>query len=209
MMRFSFRGTLGAGILTLILAACRAEATNVDITTATATSRTSPTGVVPTIPQTAAPTTQTAVPSDHAAAPPLPTPQTAEAGIVLAFILAYNTGDLDAAVALLDDGVGVSDCDYQRVRPIGFMGKAAVTDWLRQRMADHDQLTVQEIEVGGGAVGVGYARRTSDTLRKLGFADGIRPQSATKVILTSDRKRIAMFANGPVGGDPETCRPAN
>lgn len=209
MMRFPFRGTIGAGILALILAACRAEATSVDITTVTATRRTAPTGVVPTIPHTPAPTTQTAVPPEQATAPPLPTPQTAEAGIVLAFIRAYNAGDLAAAVALLDDRASASDCDFQRIRPIAFNGKTAVTDWLRQRMADHDQLTVRVIEVGGGAIGVGYTRRTSDTLRKLGFPDGIQPKAGTKVLFTSDRKHIGAFANGPVGGDPEVCRPAN
>lgn len=175
----------------------------------TAPVTTVPTAVALTTAATSVPMAQSIPPAEGAAVPLLPTPQTAEAGLVIAFIHAYNAGDLDAAIDLLDDQVGVSDCDYQRVRPIAFTGKAAVTDWLRQRMADHDQLTISEIEVGGGAVGIGYARRTSDTLRKMGFPDGIRPQSGTKVLFTSDRKRIARFANGPVGGDPETCRPAN
>jgi hypothetical protein len=155
------------------------------------------------------PTTQHAPSPEQASVPLLPTPQTAEAGIAIAFIRAYNASDLPAAAALLDDRVVASDCDYQRGRPIGFTGKLAVVDWLRQRMADHDQLMISKIDVGGGAVGIGYGRRTSDTLRTLGFPDGIRPISATKVLFTSDRKHIAAFANGPVGGDPESCRPAN
>jgi len=175
---------------------------------------------VPTIPYIPAPTTQTAALPERATALPLPIPQprvdcdlqfawcAEEVGAVLTFIRAYDAGDLDAALGLLDDRVTVSDCDYQRVRPIAFIGKRAVTDWLRQQMADHDQLTVHEIEVSGDALGIVYSRRTSDTLRQLGFPDGIQPGSGTKVLFTSDRQHIVTFANGPVGGDPEVCRPA-
>jgi len=46
------------------------------------------------------------------------------------------------------------------------------------------------------ALGVVYARRTSDTLRSLGQPDGIKPQLATKIILTADGKRIGAFSNG-------------
>jgi hypothetical protein len=221
MMRFPFLGTIGAGVLALILAACNAAVSGVDTTTATATRRIAPTSIVLTIPYIPAPTTQIAARPQRSTAPPLPTPQprvgcdlqfawcAEEVGAILTFIRAYNAGNLDAAVAVLDDRIGVSDCDYQRVRPIAFMGKTAVTDWLRQRMADHDQLTVEEIEVSGDALGIVYSRRTSDTLRKLGFPNGIQPSAGTKVVVTSDRKHLATFANGPVGGDPAVCRPAN
>jgi hypothetical protein len=208
MRRYLFRGPRAAGLLAVFLTAC-AVSPNVESSTDAASLPITPTAVALTGAPTPIPTTRNAPSPEQATVPPLPTPQTAEAGIALAFIRAYNTGDLTAAASLLDDRVVASDCDYQRVRPIAFTGKMAVMDWLRQRMADHDQLTISKIDVGGGAVGIGYARRTSDTLRKLGFPEGIQPMIATKVLFTSDRKHIAALANGPVGGDPESCRPAN
>ena len=208
MMHGQLHSTICAGVLALILTACRSVPTNVDTGTSAATDSTAPSVVAPMSAPLLGPTTRNVPLAERATAAPLPTPQTAEAGIVIAFIHAYNAGDLAAALALLDDRMSASDCDYQRVRPIGFMGKRAVADWLRQRMADHDQLTIQEIEVSGDAIGMAYSRRTSDSLQKLGFPDGIQPRGGTKVVLTSDRKHLATFANGPVGGDPEFCRPA-
>ncbi|MFL5802505.1 MAG: hypothetical protein ACJ8CR_12290 [Roseiflexaceae bacterium] len=199
-------GAIGVGFLALILTGCRSGPTSGDTSTGAAPATTALATMVQLTAATPAPSVP---PPERATAPPLPTPQTPSAGLVIAFIRAYNAGDLAAAAALLDDRAVASDCDYRRVRPIGFIGKSMVMDWLRERMADHDQLTIGKIEVSGGAVGVGYTRRTSDTLRTLGFPDGIRPISATKVLLTSDRKHIGAFANGPVGGDPEICRPAN
>jgi hypothetical protein len=208
MMHHQLHGAIYVGSLILILTGCRPIPTSGNTSMVAATQRAAPTAVVLTSAPTPIQTPRNAPPLERATTPPLPTPQTAEAGIVIAFIRAYNAGDLAAAVALLDDRAIASDCDYQRVRPIAFMGKTAVTDWLRQRMADHDQLTISAIDVGGGAIGVGYSRRTSDTLRKLGFPNGIQPSAGTKVLFTSDRKHIGAFANGPVGGEPEVCRPA-
>lgn len=133
------------------------------------------------------------------------------ARLILAFIEAYNAGQLDAALVLLDDRIDVSDCDYEAVKAISFQGKAAVAEWLRQRIADHDQLIVRQIEALGEGGAIAYALRTSDTLRRLGFPDGIQPMAATKVIFAQNEnpKRIAVFVNGPIGGDPELCRPGN
>ena len=221
MIHHQLHHAICVGYLILILTGCRSIPASRDTRTGAVTRHAAPTGVALTSAPTPVPTTPSGSPVEEATTPPQPTLQprvdcdlqfawcAAEVGAVLAFIRAYNAGDLDTAVALLDDRVSASDCDYQRVRPIGFVGKWVVVDWLRQRMADHDQLTVQEIEVSGDALGIVYSLRTSDTLRKLGFPDGIQPSAGTKVVVTTDRKHLATFANGPVGGDPEVCRPAN
>jgi hypothetical protein len=136
--------------------------------------------------------------------------QAEEVAIIVGFLRAYNRGHLDDALAFLDDAVQVSDCDYQAVRPVGFMGKLQATEWLRQRIADHDQLILKRILNENPddelVAGVEYARRTSTTLQQLGFADGITPKSATKVVFTTDPMRIGAFANGPIGGDPSSCQ---
>ena len=58
---------------------------------------------------------------------------------------------------------------------------------------------------GSHVVAVSYARRTSDSLRALGFRDGIAPHVATKVVFTTTDDRIRAFANG---GSEELCRPS-
>ncbi len=125
---------------------------------------------------------------------------------LMAFLDAYNSGHVDAALALLTDDVGISDCDYRAGRVVTADGGADASQWLRERAAEHDQLILDTIwngnpEPGSGShvVAVGYLRRTSDTLRSLGFANGIVPQSATKVIFTTADDRIRAFANGPFG----------
>ncbi|HZQ09280.1 MAG TPA: hypothetical protein VFD70_22070 [Anaerolineae bacterium] len=130
------------------------------------------------------------------------------AHLILAFIEAYNAGQVEAALALMDDQAQASDCDYEAVRAIwtGY-GKDRVAEWLRQRSADHDQLIVRRIEGSSDVFAVEYSLRTNNTLRRLGFIHGIQPKIATKVILTSSPKRIASFANGPMGGDQSLCRP--
>ena len=110
---------------------------------------------------------------------PLPTPtHTPSESRILAFFNTYNAGQFDQALALLDENIGVSDCDYQTIKNMGFAGKSEVTLWLRQRIADHDHLSVNGV-FGGSAIeptafGVDFSRRTSDTLRRIGFPNGIR-----------------------------------
>ena len=58
-----------------------------------------------------------------------------------------------------------------------------------------------------GVVAIEFAQRTSLTLRRLGFASGIVPKVATKVLFTSGSIRIRAFSLGPVGGSPDVCRP--
>jgi len=55
---------------------------------------------------------------------------------------------------------------------------------------------------------VDWKIRRSATLRRLGFTRGIVPKLSAKVVLTQGpRPRIKAFGNGPVGGDPSSCRP--
>jgi len=127
------------------------------------------------------------------------------------FLDAYNAGSVDAAASLLTDDAGGSDCDYREVRVRLFNGRAAFVVWLEERAADHDHLELgtvfNENPEGGPVVGAGFARRTSDTLRRLGFPNGIHPKQVAKVIFSEDGSRIRAFANGPYGGDQEVCRP--
>lgn len=133
---------------------------------------------------------------------------------VVAFLDAYNSGRVDAALALMAENAGISDCDYRAVRVITADGTEAVRQWLRDRAADHDQLMLESIAnenpdaaTGSHVVAVSYARRTSDTLRALGLPNGIDPHLATKVVFTATDDRIRTFANGPFGGDQNLCRP--
>jgi len=127
----------------------------------------------------------------------------------MAFVDAFNAGDLARAMAAFGPRPAVSDCDYRAVRAVEFTGRAEVARWLRDRFADHDHLTVSRIfneTKARRVVGVEWAGRASDTLASLGFPHGIQPALAAKVVFTS-YGRIFTFANGPVGGSSDFCRP--
>jgi hypothetical protein len=137
--------------------------------------------------------------------------QAQQIAVVVAFLDAYNAGQVHAALVLFAPDAVVSDCDYRQVENLDFHGRAEIAGWLRARMADHDHLTAARIYNENpdqlvGVVGIEYGRRTSDTLRTLGFATGIMPSIATKVVFTADG-HIQRFANGPFGGPAELCRP--
>lgn len=128
---------------------------------------------------------------------------------VLAFIDAYNAGRVDAALAVLAPDVHASDCDYRTASPVFLDGTDAVRQWLRDRAADHDQLVLESIvnenpDPTARGFAVSYGRRTSDTLRSLGFSAGVIPRLATKVAFTASDDRIRAFGNG---GNSEFCRP--
>lgn len=133
-------------------------------------------------------------------------------------IRAYNAGHLDDVLALLDEKVVWSDCDYQNIKVVNLVGKGKVAEWLKERFVDHDFLEIGTIQtatmeiqdrdpVTKDAVGVDYQYRTSDTLKNLGFPKGIKPQLASKVIFTATHDHVLRFANGPYGGSVEACRP--
>jgi hypothetical protein len=138
--------------------------------------------------------------------------QAQETSLTVQFIAAFNGRQLGRALDLLTPSVMVSDCDYKSVRAVSFNGKREVTRWLRRRFADRDRLTLSRIfnenpSQPVGAVGVEFGRRTSNSLRTLGFSAGIVPKTAAKVVFTAKPVRIRVFANGPIGGDRSLCRP--
>lgn len=125
---------------------------------------------------------------------------------------AYNAGDVADALDVLSPDVLVSDCDYARRRTLQFEGRAQVQEWLLQRIADHDQLHVKAIsnsnpDPASSAIGIEFARRSSDTLRMLGLNDGISPKLLTNVSFSGAPERIAVLALGSVGGDRFACTP--
>jgi hypothetical protein len=140
-------------------------------------------------------------------------PQARDVSVTIQFIAAFNGRRLRPALDLLTPRVSVSDCDYKHVRAVTFNGRQNVARWLRRRFADRDRLTPTRIFNENpaqlvGVLGVEYGRRTSNTLRALGFPAGIVPRGATKIVFSAQPVRIRVFANGPVGGDPNLCRPA-
>ena len=134
--------------------------------------------------------------------------------LVEQFIEAFNRGDRSAVLAPMIDDPIVSDCDYANVTVVEVRGRDQVSAWIDGRTADHDRFTVERIENGNtdassAAIGVVFARRSSDSLRALGFADGVRPQSGAKVQFSGSGTglRITVFANGPGGGPSKLCQP--
>ncbi len=132
---------------------------------------------------------------------------------LVAFLDAYNAGRVEVALALLTSDVSISDCDYRAVRVTFANGTEAARQWLRDRAADHDQLVLESVRnenpdpsTGSHVVAVAYTRRTSDTLRSLGFVNGVEPRTATKVVFMSSDDRIRGFANG---GTDQLCRPGS
>lgn len=133
---------------------------------------------------------------------------------VLAFFSAYNEGRVDEALRLLTDDVLLTDCDYRAGRSIRADGKDQAAALIRAKVADHDAFVLGEFgfnppeDVVGRmfAIDISYARRTSDTLRSLGFPDGIVSRLAAKAILTKDGDRLRALANGS-DGPPYVCQP--
>lgn len=132
---------------------------------------------------------------------------------LVAFLDAFNAGSVDAALALLTPDVVLSDCDYRTGSSRNVSDTAGARQWLQGRAADHDQLVLESVEnsnpdptTGSHVVAVSYARRTSDTLRALGFPNGIKPSLASKVVFTATDDRIRAFANGSAGSS-QFCRP--
>jgi hypothetical protein len=137
-----------------------------------------------------------------AAATPVQAPETTfsvsrvqaeEVASVVGFVRAYNRRDLAAAIGYFtttrqqgQTSVTATDCNYRRQKTEIYLFRKGLIQWLKRRFADHDRLTIGRIYDENpaqltGVVAVEYARRTSDTLRKLGFANGIVPQAGQKL----------------------------
>jgi hypothetical protein len=139
--------------------------------------------------------------------------QAQEVAVTIQFVNAFNAHNLRQALSSFVPSAGGSDCDYHHVRVIAFKGRREVEAWLRKRFADDDHLGIARLWNGNadqpvGVLGIEWAIRTSKTLRRLGFAQGIVPRLSAKVVFTRGfPARIYAFANGPDGGDPGLCRP--
>ncbi len=132
---------------------------------------------------------------------------------LVGFLDAYNAGRVDAALAFLAPDVTGSDCDYRTASTISISGTDSARRWLQERAADHDQLVLESVanenpdpSSGSHVVAVSYSRRTSDTLRALGYPNGVSARLATKVVFTASDDHIRAFANGPGGGSSGFCR---
>lgn len=134
---------------------------------------------------------------------------------IVAFLDAYNSGQLERALGQMTADIRLSDCDYRSGNAVLLEGHEQVRAWLRERFADHDALVLAELQFGepsevGGSFGaaLSYERRTSDTLRSLGFPDGIKPRLATKAILAGGGDRLVAFVNGAAlaAGPHPVCR---
>ena len=138
--------------------------------------------------------------------------QLAELVTIARFGDAYNGGRVEEAMPLLGADFGGSDCDYRQAAAVSFSGQEQTRAWLRQRAADHDRLEIREVynvnpDQPVGVAGVEWARRANDTLRTLGFGDGIVLRLAAKVVFNRSGG-IRAFANGPEGGSASSCRPS-
>jgi hypothetical protein len=147
---------------------------------------------------------------DKTNSPALAGRQAQDVRLVEEFIAAFNAADLAGALGLfaadsaLTGEIGVSDCEYRRAKSLRFIGRPEVRRWLEQRFADNDQLTVRNLRPVDGGVVADYKRRTSNTLKALGFSDGIQPGGASKVATTrSGAVRMTQFANA---GNDAACR---
>lgn len=137
--------------------------------------------------------------------------QVVEVAHLKRFLGAYNAGDLTSAIAQFSHAqpLAFSDCDYSRKHLVDGHGRAAVVDWLRQSLADHDRLTIGDIAVSPpdqiGVLGVGFTRRTGDAIVRAGHPSGITPGTGAKVKF--DRAGlITEFNNGPFGAPQDGCR---
>ncbi len=69
----------------------------------------------------------------------------ANVAVTVAFLNAYNGGDLDAALQALGPDPGLSDCDYSRQGVVDLHGRAQVASWLKERFDDHSRIVWSEI----------------------------------------------------------------
>jgi hypothetical protein len=126
---------------------------------------------------------------------------------VVRFVTAFNAARLDDASAVFADDAAVNDCDFATHAIVEARGRAAIRAWLVQRFADHDRLVIAGIfnanpdPNSNQVVGVEFARRSSDTIARLGAPNGLVPQAEAKVVFDVSGQRITVFANAP-GGAP-------
>lgn len=134
---------------------------------------------------------------------------------VVKLVDAYNAADIASLQALLAPEVAAwADCAGETFVAInGQAGvfapvpKAATIPFFQARFADHDRLEIAQITTapctGGDCVGIRFARRSNDSLRALGFANGIVGPQTNKTVF-DDKGFVRAFANA---SGPQDCHP--
>ena len=134
---------------------------------------------------------------------------------VVKLVDAYNAADLASVQALLAPEVAAwADCAGDlfvaingRTGVFGPVAKAATVSFFQARFADHDRLEIAQITTapcaGGDCVGIRFARRSNDSLRALGFANGVVGPQTNKTVF-DDQGLVRAFANA---SGPQDCHP--
>jgi hypothetical protein len=134
---------------------------------------------------------------------------------VVKLVDAYNAADMAGVQALLAPEVAAwADCAGDRFVAINGqfgvfapLGKAATIPYFQARFADHDRLEIGQITtipgVGGEGVGIRFSRRSNDSLRTLGFPNGIVGPQTNKTVFDAAGLVVA-FANA---SGPQDCHP--
>lgn len=134
---------------------------------------------------------------------------------VVKVIDAYNAGDLPGLQALLAPEVAAwADCAGDKFVAINApslrfpVPKAETAPYFRERFADHDHLEIGQITTvslsgNGNGVGIKFSRRSNDSLRALGFPDGILGPQTNKTVFDTNGLVVA-FANA---SGPQDCHP--
>jgi hypothetical protein len=134
---------------------------------------------------------------------------------VVKLVDAYNAADMAGVQSLLASEVAAwADCAGDRFVAINGqygvfapVAKAATIPYFQARFADHDRLEIGQVTtspgVGGEGVGSRFARRSNDSLRTLGFPDGIVGPHTNKTVFDASGLVVA-FANA---SGPQDCHP--
>jgi len=134
---------------------------------------------------------------------------------VVKLVDAYNAADMAGVRALLAPEVAAwADCAGDKFVAINGqygvfapVAKAATIPYFQARFADHDRLEIGQITtipgVGGEGVGIRFARRSNDSLRTLGFSNGIVGPQTNKTAFDASGLVVA-FANA---SGPQDCHP--
>jgi hypothetical protein len=140
--------------------------------------------------------------------------QARQVATVMGFVSAYDQGRVEDALAFVDPELGgISDCDYRAGVTVRYSAIEGAWRWLQERAADHDSFEVAALlnhNPAGGGLGIVWSRRSSDTLRQLGFRDGIKPQLRVMIAFTNSDRMMARFALSTPpesGGNQAECRP--
>lgn len=150
-----------------------------------------------TLPATHAPRTPAPTPFDPAT---LRYPATAES-----FIAALSSGREDDAYRLIGEHFlfGV-DCDYANRKLFYITDRESAAYWLHLRIADHERIDILRMMDGGRYQSAlrFQVRRSSDSIRRAGYADGSVQPSANLVLRFSvDGSQVVQWG-WEFGSDP-------